>query len=125
MSVSDRYDVNVSGTGVVADDAVTAFEDFVAALRAATPGYGVAAWQAAHAYSEDDLVHPIIANGHFYKCTTAGTSGASAPAFPTSGGVVGDGVGDLEWTDQGLIGTAPTGSLQHTEGTTESAEDVS
>lgn len=125
MAVTDTYDVNISGSGVPASDAQTAFEDYVAALRVVTPGYGVAAWQATHAYSEDDLVRPIVANGHFYKCTTAGTSGGSAPAFPTNGGTVGDGIGALVWTDQGLIGQAPTGTFRHVEGTTEAAEDVS
>jgi len=124
VSVSDTYDVNVSGSGVPSADAQTAFEDFVTALRAVTPGYGVAAWQATHAYSLDDLVHPVVANGHFYKATTAGTSGGAAPVFPTDGGTVGDGIGALVWTDQGLIGSAPTGTFRHNEATSETAEAV-
>lgn len=124
MSVTDTYDVNISGGGVGASDAQGAFEDFVTALRALTPGYGVAAWTATHAYSLNDLVHPVVSNGHFYKATTAGTSGAAAPAFPTNGGTVGDGLGALVWTDQGLIGSAPAGTFSHSEATAESAADV-
>lgn len=124
MSVADTYSANVSGSGIPAGDAQTAFEDFVTALRAVTPGYGVAAWQAGHAYSLNDLAHPVVSNGHFYKATTAGTSGGSAPVFPTNGGTVGDGVGLLVWTDQGLIGTEPTGTFSHNEATSETAEGV-
>jgi hypothetical protein len=122
MSVTDRYDINISGTGVVAADAITAYEDFVAAVRAVTPGYGVADWDDAHAYSLNDLIKP--GNGHYYKATTAGTSGGARPTFPTNGGTVGDGVGALVWTDQGVAGTGPTGTLSHTSGTSETAEEV-
>lgn len=123
MAVTDTYDVNISGGGVGASDAQGAFEDFVTALRALTPGYGVAAWQAGHAYSLNDLVHPVTSNGHFYKATTAGTSAGSEPVYPTNGGTVTNGVA-LIWTDQGLIGTAPNGTFRHVEGTAEAAEDV-
>ncbi len=124
MAITDRYDINVSGVGVSAADATSAYETAVQALRAATPGYGVAAWTNAHTYSTNDLVKPIIANGHFYKATPGGTSGGSAPAFPTNGGTVTDGVGALVWTDQGLIGFAPTGTLAHTAALAEDAADV-
>lgn len=51
-------------------------------------------WQAEHAYVENDLVKPVTANGHYYRCTTAGTSGTTAGTWPltfwtakTDGGV--------------------------------------
>lgn len=44
-----------------------------------------AEWQANTAYNEGDVVRPVGArNGYVYKCTTAGTSGAEEPTWPTS-----------------------------------------
>lgn len=40
MAVTDRYDVNISGTGVTAAALTTAFEDFVQALRLVTDPAG-------------------------------------------------------------------------------------
>ena len=38
------------------------------------------------AYKLGDRIHPDIANGYYYECTTAGTSGTSYPtAWPTTG----------------------------------------
>jgi hypothetical protein len=46
-----------------------------------------AAWQASTAYVLDDYVRPVAGQGAFvYKCTTAGTSGASEPTWPTVDG---------------------------------------
>jgi hypothetical protein len=55
-------------------------------------------WQASRAYSLGDRVIPTTPNGHYYQCTTAGTSGAAAPTWPTSG-TVNDGT--VVWTRQG------------------------
>jgi hypothetical protein len=46
----------------------------------------VAAWQASHAYVLGDVVIPTagLENGWRYECTTAGTSGASEPTWPTA-----------------------------------------
>jgi len=60
-----------------------------------------AIWVAAHAYSLGDWIVPTTSNGHYYECTTAGTSGASQPEWPTNGTTVGDGAGALVWTDRG------------------------
>lgn len=59
------------------------------------------AWVTATAYDLDDLVVPTVANGHYYKATTAGTSDAGEPTWPTNGTTVADGT--AVWTDQGLL----------------------
>jgi len=57
------------------------------------------AWLASHAYILGDIVVPTegLENGFRYECTTAGTSGASEPTWPTTeGGTVDDGT--VTWT---------------------------
>jgi len=46
------------------------------------------AWEASHAYTLDTIVVPTAGkeNGFRYECTTAGTSAASEPAWPTTEG---------------------------------------
>lgn len=41
-------------------------------------------WAAATAYSLGDLIEPTTPNGFKYVCTTAGTSDAGEPSFPTT-----------------------------------------
>lgn len=55
-------------------------------------------WVASTAYVLNDYVQPTTPNNNFtYKCTTAGTSGGSQPAWPTTaGGTVAD--GGAVWT---------------------------
>lgn len=57
-------------------------------------------WQASRAYSLGDKVIPAFSalNGSYYLCTTAGTSGASAPTWPASGTVSDN---SAVWTRQG------------------------
>jgi len=55
-------------------------------------------WQASRAYALGDKIIPTTPNGHHYQCTTAGTSGASEPAWPSTGAVSDGGVA---WTRQG------------------------
>jgi len=55
-------------------------------------------WQASTSYSIDAIVIPTTKNWHFYRCTTAGTSAASEPTWPTAaGGTVTD--GGVTWTE--------------------------
>lgn len=55
-------------------------------------------WAALTAYAVGDIVWPTTANGRIYRCTVAGTSGASEPTFPTSAaGTVVDGT--VTWTE--------------------------
>jgi hypothetical protein len=57
-------------------------------------------WAASTAYALNDyVVTASPTNNRLYKCTTAGTSGASAPTWPTTeGGTVSDGT--VTWTEQ-------------------------
>src|SRR5688500_1642101 len=43
------------------------------------------AWEALHVYVVGDIVTPTTPNAHRYRVTTAGTSGATEPIFPTGG----------------------------------------
>jgi prepilin-type N-terminal cleavage/methylation domain-containing protein len=57
-------------------------------------------WQPSIAYKLDSIVTPTTIpaapnGGHYYKCTTAGTSGASEPTWSTSG-TISDGT--IVWT---------------------------
>lgn len=67
------------------------------------------AWAAATAYSLNDLIYE---SGNVYKCTTAGTSGASEPTWPASG-TVADGAGALVWTFLRKAGRAINFLLVH------------
>lgn len=54
------------------------------------PGYFEPAyypiWQSLHVYVVGDIVTPTTRNLHKYRVTTAGTSGATEPSFPTGSG---------------------------------------
>ena len=51
-----------------------------------------ATWQASTAYSIGAIVRPTTANGYWYVCDVAGTSGSSQPSWPTTvGATVTDG----------------------------------
>lgn len=65
------------------------------------------AWAAETPFSEGDYAIPLTYNGRVYKCTTAGTSGASEPSWTTTkGGTVSDGT--VTWTEQSLLFQADT-----------------
>ncbi len=61
------------------------------------------AWQAAHAYTLGETVHPTTGAGVYktdysYECTTAGTSGATEPNWGGGAGPYNEGVGKPTWT---------------------------
>jgi hypothetical protein len=64
-------------------------------------GAEAVAWEASTAYALDAYIIPITPNGHYYKCTTAGTSDFSEPTWTTDGSTVTD--GSAVWTDMGII----------------------
>lgn len=60
-------------------------------------------WKASTVYALDDIIQPTVANGHWYKVTTAGTSAGAEPTWPTDGTTVNDNT--VVWQDQGLLGS--------------------
>jgi len=79
---------------------------------------GVEVWQASHAYAVGDIVIPTLNNGHYYRCTTAGTSAASEPdsatlnKWPTPpGGTITDGA--VTWTEAGSILDSNEGNIEN------------
>lgn len=58
-------------------------------------------WAATTAKIVGACVVPTVANGHYYKCTIAGTTDSSQPTWPTTGGTVADGT--ATWLDMGTI----------------------
>ena len=62
-------------------------------------------WQSLHVYVVGDTVTPTTPNAHNYRLTTAGTSGASEPTWPTSGTVTN---GSVVFTENGadVVATA-------------------
>jgi hypothetical protein len=71
------------------------------------------AWQASHAYVLGDVVVPTagLENGFRYECTTAGTSGGSAPTWNiTEGGTTTDNT--VTWTTKfgGHLGSGANGA---------------
>lgn len=70
---------------------VSLYEFYVVSGLATPP----AAWQATHAYSLND---EVTNSGAVLKCTTAGTSGSTAPTNPALGSTVTDGT--VVWTRQ-------------------------
>jgi len=65
-------------------------------------GETTAVWAASTGYVVSDKLRPTVnnQNGHKYNCTTAGTSGATEPTWPTgTGATVTDGT--VVWTENG------------------------
>ena len=81
---------------------VTAISGTVAAGGS---GYatGTATFATTQSNTGGQVVVPTVPNGHYYLCTTSGTSGSSQPSWPINGGTVVDGT--VTWTD---IGGAPS-----------------
>ena len=81
-----------NSTGIFAVSAVTieSYEGANAATAAVTTPYEIG-----------DFVVPATPNNHWYMAVATGTSGGSAPTWPTTGGTVVDGT--VTWQDMGLI----------------------
>lgn len=63
-----------------------------------TPTNTLAEWVTVTAYSLGNMIEPTTPNTYVYRCTTAGTSAAGEPTFPTA--AIGDTVADgtVVWT---------------------------
>jgi type II secretory pathway pseudopilin PulG len=70
-------------------------------------------WRSGTAYTVGNYVVPTIRNGHYYKCTTPGTSSsgssASEPDWPLTG-TTSDGI-TVKWTETVENGPLPTLSI--------------
>lgn len=90
---SDISSHEITGTGYTAGG--VSLSSVSLAVTAAN-SWGVS-WAASTAYGYGTIVIPASPNGLLYRCSTAGTSGSSAPAWPTTTGqVVTDGT--AKWT---------------------------
>jgi hypothetical protein len=99
----------VSRSGEVLGESASAAGTGAYALPTTERGavYGIAfvdygdAWNPSTAYSLAAKALTRTNNGHWYEVETAGTTGSSEPAWPTSGGTVTDGT--VVWRDKGLM----------------------
>jgi phage tail sheath protein FI len=75
---------------------------------------GLPSWQAGHAFLLNDYI--LDANGNLQKATTAGTSGAAPPAWPTTlNATKAEGPDTLVWTLVAVnVGVIPEWSSGHT-----------
>lgn len=69
-----------------------------------TPTQAVAVWQAITAYALNDEARTVSKLGYYFKCTTAGTSGATEPSWATAS-TTGDTIvdGTVTWTNIGKL----------------------
>lgn len=94
-------------------------------LAAYEPGLASAGtWVATTAVVLGELKKPTSANDHYYRCTTAGSTGASQPTWPTdTEATVTDGT--VVWEEAGLTGVDDlTGGGVLTDAVDTAAEQV-
>ena len=96
MSSMTNYQENKIQDAKWRGQAITFPATWYFALIIATLGYSSA--RRSQAVSLNDTILPATPNGHMYRCTTAGTTGAGEPTWPTAaGGTVADGT--ATWTE--------------------------
>ncbi len=100
-------------------------KDMNGALAAYEPGLATAGtWGATTAHVIGDILLPATPNDHYYRCVTAGTTGAGEPSWPV---VQGETVTDdtVVWEDAGIVGVDDlTGGGVLTEVIDTSTEEV-
>ena len=92
---------------------------YTMSVPGADVGVNPSTWSSATAYTAGQTIVPNPANGDMYVCTTAGTSGATAPTFPTgAGATVADGAAITGAFSSNGAGGAPfTGGVTATDAT--------
>jgi hypothetical protein len=101
-----KGDVTAEASASVTDQAVTAVhggltgvDQLIDVDDTVTVSNGAGTWASTTAYALGDF---LVDTGRVYECTTAGTSGGTAPTWPTTtGDTVTDGT--AEWTDRGAF----------------------
>jgi len=72
------------------------------------PAVSRGVWAPNTAYALNDTVDPLTPDGHYFKATTAGTSGATEPVWnTTSAATTNDGT--VVWTEAGVADTGAEG----------------
>ena len=97
---SESYQTGVTTTLIVENE-------YPAVRRAVVPPDQLVEWAEATPYKVGAQVTPTVRNGHVYKATVAGTSGATEPVWPTtSGATITD--GGVTWQEAGVAQWVPT-----------------
>lgn len=93
-------------------------------MAAYEPGLAdAAAWEAATVYAAGALVLPTVADGHYYRCITGGTSHSAEPTWQTTPeATIADNT--VIWEEAGLIGVDTLDGGVLTEQIDTSAESV-
>jgi len=68
-------------------------------------------WAAGTVVAVGDLYTPAVRNGYYYTATVAGTTGSTAPAWPTAAGTVTD--GSVHWAYAGIARWAGAWDLNY------------
>lgn len=98
MSVSDLTDELATGGGYTAGGVT--LSNSVTVNRAGTAWSTT--WAALTAWSDSQVIRPVVANGYVYRCTQSGVSAATEPVWPTAvGQCVQDGT--AAWVCTGTI----------------------
>lgn len=98
-----RAEVVPDSTGTTTYAAQQVDDRIKAALADDVSNFTSSNWQANTVYASGTIVTPTVANGFVFQAITAGTSGGSQPAWPTTSGAT---VGDNTVTWQAIAGGA-------------------
>jgi flagellar hook protein FlgE len=112
-SLGDSHVVTVDFTKTAANT-----WGYTMSVPGADVGVNPSTWSSATEYTAGQTIVPNPANGYMYKCTTAGTSGATAPTFLTgAGATVTDGNAITGAFSSNGAGGAFTGGVTATQAT--------